>query len=276
MKTILKASLILAAVSYLNFGCKKDDNGGNNTSEQKTVELSSANTTSESLYDDVFSEVLQVNDQSGLNGPSGTEQIFGCATVTVNPQDAGVFPKTVTIDYGTSGCTVLGITRKGKIIYTITGKFRNSGSTLSVTFENYSVNNHKLEGTYSITNSTSGNTPSITTQVTNGKLTYPDGKYYTYSGTRTWLQSAGVGTTSILDDEFTITGSSNVASSEGNTLTATIKTGLLRKMTCLNVVSGTVEVVYNNIPGLLDFGTGECDKNATVKVANKTYDITLP
>jgi hypothetical protein len=81
---------------------------------------------------------------------------------------------------------------------------------------------------------------------------------------------------SILDDEYNLTGNGTITSSEGNTLTAASKTNLLRKVTCVNTVSGQLDLTYNNIAGVLDFGNGECDKAAVITVAGKQYNVTLP
>ncbi len=274
MKANVKSFFAILLASAIGLGCSKDEKPVN-PDEQATVELSAANVTTEGFYDDVFSEVLQVNTEIGLTRPSVQGQTSACATITVEPIDPDVFPKTVTIDYG-SGCSNLGITRKGKIVYTISNKFRYTGATISVSFQNYNINGYKLEGVFSITNNTNGTTVSLATQTNAGKLTYPDGKYYTYSGARTWVMTAGMLTTALSDDEYTVTGNGVLASSTGNTLSGTIKTGLLRKLNCMNIVSGTIDVVYNNIQGLFDYGAGGCDKQATVTVANKVYDVTLP
>jgi hypothetical protein len=274
MKANVKSLIAILLTTVIGIGCSKDEKPVN-PDEQATVELSAANVTAEGLYDDVFSEVLTVNTENGLTRPSGQAQTTACATITVDPIDPDVYPKTITIDYG-SGCTNLGVTRKGKIVYTLTDKFRNPGAIISVSFQNYNVNGYKLEGVFSITNNTSGLTISLATQTTAGKLTYPDGKFYTYSGQRTWVMTAGMLTAALSDDEYTVTGNGLLESSTGNSLAGTIKTGLLRKLSCMNIVSGTIDLVYNNIQGLFDYGTGNCDKQATVKVGDKVYDVTLP
>ena len=271
MKASIKISLVLAVCAGAFFACSKEEKKPVDDT-QTTVELSTANAINDRLYEDVLDEVNSVNLESGLY--LRTAQT--CRTITVENVTANPWPKKVTVDYGT-GCTTGVITRKGKIIYTITNKFLISGSTISVSFDGYSVNDYKLEGAFAITNTTTGNTISFTTQTTAGKLTYPDGKWFTYVGNRAWTQTGGNATPyDVTDDEYTGTGSGTLTSSTGNVLAATIKTGLLRKISCVNVVSGVVEGTFNNIPGSLDFGSGTCDKNATLTVANKTYEVTLP
>jgi hypothetical protein len=144
----------------------------------------------------------------------------------------------------------------------------------NVSFVNYSINNYKVEGSYSITNN-GGN--SITTQVSNGKITWPDGAtWYSFSGTKTLTQTAGAGTIIIADDEFTITGSNTLAASGGTSISATVKTPLLKKISCKYIVSGTVEIRYNLTTGLLNYGSGNCDNQATITVGNQTNPVILP
>jgi hypothetical protein len=280
-KIIIPAAL---GVSILFAACSKDEKTSTTTDNTTLAGLSVANVAAETSFSDAYNEVMVTTEENGLmnRGVTGTVagkpgSPNGCATVTINPAEPAAFPKTVTIDYGTAGCTsASGITRKGKIIYTITGKFRTTGSVISVTFEGYSVNGFAIAGIYSITNNSTGNGLNISTQVTGGKITYPDGTYYNYGGAKTIVQSAGTATPAIADDEFTITGNNTLSSSDGKAVTGTIKTPLLKKNSCRNIVSGSVDIVYNGIKALLDYGSGDCDNTATITVANKTETITLP
>jgi hypothetical protein len=278
MKRIYALS-ILSTVFFsaaLN-SCSKDDKNSTPapTEEDKTVALATVKVNTDALYDDLSMEVLQVNTESGLTSqPASAEQT--CAIINISPSDSAVWPKTVTIDYGTAGCTgVNGYVRKGKIIYTLNKKLMNTGAVLNVSFDNYTVNGYKLEGTYTITNNGSANGLNVSIQLTNGKVTYPDGKFYTKETNTTWIQSAGQGTLIILDDEFDVTGTGTI-SADGNTLTATSKGNLHRTVVCTNTVSGMLDLTYNNIAGTLDFGSGACDKTAVLTVAGKQYTVNLP
>ena len=289
MKTPGKLAVISLSVLILAGACSKNDKEKNTDNEESAAKLTTANVTAESMFEDASNEVLITSQENVLlrSTPSakegetvttyGTNGVNGCASVTINPIGAS-FPKTVTIDYGDAGCAgTLGITRKGKIIYTITGKFSTPGSLISVSFQNYKVNGYGLEGTYSITNTTVGLAPSITTLVTAGKLTYPDASFYAYAGTKTLVQTAGVLTPlNLLDNELSITGTNSITSSDGRSLTATTKTPLLKKFTCRNIVSGTVDFTYNGISGVWSYGAGECDNVATIQVGNWTGTINLP
>jgi hypothetical protein len=270
MATILSASMF--------YSCSKDDSPDNTTppDDLTAQELTAARIQSDLVFDDVSSEVLQVT----LNGTTGAASTTSaaCATVTISPQDLTTWPKTITIDYGSTGCTgINGWVRKGKISYTLTKLPRETGAVVNVSFDNYFVNGYKLEGSYSITNngSTDANL-NITTRLVNGKITYPDGKWYTRTSTINWQQVAGSATASVLDDEFNVTGEAVIKSSANNELITSSKTPLLRKVTCGNFVSGQLNVAYNGIAGVLDFGGGTCDKKATLSLGTRNYEVTLP
>lgn len=259
------------------FSCQKDSNSSSDPNQAEAVSLSTANSNSETLYDDAFNVVLQDGENNNVAGrESSDEGITTCATVTLNPADFTTFPKTMTIDFG-SGCTSSdGVTRSGSITATMSGKIRTAGTTISVTFNNYYVNNYKIEGTYSITNN-GGTGLNFTTQVSNGKITYPgDTTYYMYSGTHTLAQTAGSSTATFTDDSFSITGSSTVSSSAGNNLNVNITTPLVKNAGCKNIVSGIEQFTYNNISGSLNFGDGTCDNLAVLTVGPSTQTITLP
>jgi hypothetical protein len=270
MATILSASMF--------YSCSKDDSPDNATppDDLTAQELTAARIQSDLVFDDVSSEVLQVT----LNGTTGAASTTSaaCATVTISPQDLTTWPKTITIDYGSTGCVgINGWVRKGKISYTLTKLPRETGAVVNVSFDNYFVNGYKLEGSYSITNngSTDANL-NITTRLVNGKITYPDGKWYTRTSTINWQQVAGSATASVLDDEFNVTGEAVIKSSANNELITSSKTPLLRKVTCGNFVSGQLNVAYNGIAGVLDFGGGTCDKKATLSLGARNYEVTLP
>ena len=273
MKNSFTRTLILAVLAISVFqACSKDDKKEDSTSNDKEVGLANAKAVSDVYFDDVSQEVLQVNTESGLT----LRETQTCATVTITPQDA-TFPKTVTIDFG-AGCTgVNGFVRKGKLIYTINKKFAFPGATATVTFDNYSVNDYKLEGTYTLANNGSLTGLSMTATLVNGKITYPDGTWFTRSSVVNWVQVAGTDTPlDFTNDEFNITGSGTVKSSAGNELTVSTETPLLRKFICFNIVSGKLTLAFNNINGVLDYGTGACDKTATLTIGNKDYAVSLP
>jgi hypothetical protein len=271
--------LLVAALfgfALTNASCQKDEAAPQAPAdESKVVALTSQKAVTDALYDDVSMEVIQASADNGLAQPITVQQ--ACASVSIVPQDPAVWPKTITIDYGNAGCTGLnGYVRKGKIIYTLSTRLLSDGAVLNVTFDNYSVNGYKLEGTYIITNNGSTKGLNVTIQLSNGKVTYPDGSWYTKSSNTNWVQSAGQATFSILDDEYSVTGNGSITDMSANLLTAVSKTAMIRRVNCTNTVSGLADLTYNNVSGILDFGSGACDRNAVITVGGKNYEVLLP
>jgi len=263
---------VLIGFALMFNSCKKDKEEKTNKDQTDAAELSVANNIAESLYDDVFNNVLLDGQSNNVAGRGNS-----CATVTLNNSDPDTYPKIMTLDFAT-GCTGFdGLTRKGKIIATLSGRIRTAGTSITISFDNYSVNDFKLEGEFSITNNSGNSGLSFTTQTTNGKLTYPGGTlYYTHSGNHTLTQTAGAGTPSFLDDSFSLTGSGTTASSLGNSLTVNITTPLVKNASCANVVSGVEQFTYNNINGTLDFGDGSRDNLAALTIGSYHQTVILP
>ena len=288
----IRSGAIIAALVLSTFSCKKDSSSGSSTTDdQTTVTLATGATGAESLYDDTFDVVTQSGAQSGVNGTAlavnpvnvkavnrslDAFQAVACAQITLSPADSTSFPKTMTIDYGT-GCTSSnGITRVGKLSVTLTGKLRNPGSVISVTFDNYSVNGYQLQGTYSMTPVAGADSGiNFNISVSNATITTPSNAVYTYSGSETFTQVAGIGTTTVTDDTYNITGNLSY-SGGGLTVSGTIVNPLVRSADCPNITSGTIDYVYKNIKGVLDFGSGTCDNVATMTAGPITNTITLP
>jgi hypothetical protein len=286
----IRMGTLMAALLLSTFSCKKDSSNSSQTAdEQTTVDLASSSTGAESLYDDAFDVVVQSSEESGVSTSSvagltvnSTQSVntytavSACAVITLSPQDPTVFPKTMTIDYG-SGCTSTnGITRKGKLTVSLSGKVRTPGSVISVTFDNYSVNGYQLTGTYALTPVlASGGGINYNITISDGSITLPTGAVYTYSCSETFTQTGGIGTSTVTDDIYSITGNFSY-SGNGNTITGTVTTPLIRSADCKNITTGTIAFIYKSINGTLDFGSGTCDNVATLKVGAKTSTVTLP
>lgn len=275
--TIMKTSGVLTlAIAFAFFSCQKAKEA-TDTKMTDALGLSAASGISETLYDDAFDVVLQDGESNNIAGREyAAAKLTSCATVTLSPADLVTFPKTMTIDFG-AGCTSSNsVVRKGKITAVMSGRIRTAGTTIAVSFDNYFVNGFKLEGSYMITNN-GGTGLNFTRQVSNGKLTYPDGTtWYTYTGTHTLAQTAGSGTATFADDNFAVTGNGSTGSSAGNNLTVTISTPLVKTGTCRNISSGIEQFTYNAISGSLNFGDGTCDNQALLTVGPLSQTITLP
>lgn len=191
----------------------------------------------------------------------------GCPTITVDPADRTTFPKTMTIDFG-DGCSRTGsdIIKKGKMIIVFTGRPRVPGTVATTTFDNYFINDRKMEGT--ITKTYGQNGFNIT--VRDGKLSDADGSI-SFQSTKTIVQIAGQNTRMPQDDVFRMTGRKVVSNSNGGGFTANTTKPVIKKFICPFVVEGTIEI-KNRRDDLIviDYGDGRCDNEYTVTVNGET------
>lgn len=294
-RTIFFASAgILLCAAGVFTACKKNSSNSTSGQEPDAVSLTTSSATADDQYNDVLNVALQVGSggsttlssyvagaSSGNHTmPTGPGGSAPCAVLSVAITDTTKYPVTVSIDFGT-GCTGTdGVVRKGKVTYVFSGKIYTPGTTVTASFDSYSVNGYQLAGTYSITNNSTGNGISFITRVTDGKITFPDASYYAYAGTRGVSQTGGVGTLTVLDDSYSITGSHSFGSSAGKSLVDSITTPLLWQTTCRHIGSGVIGFTYGDgaisLKGTLDYGTGTCDNTATIKVGATTKVIQLP
>lgn len=278
MKT--KVFLIMLSLAFISIhSCTKNSTNPN----QATLNLVDDDAVSGVISEDVFNTVdyasIILENTLDMGSPkSATILADTCPSITIDNLAAGVWPKTITIDYGTACTGFYGNTRSGKIIIIITDRRDVVNSTITVTFQNYFFNGIKLEGTWVFTNLGPNDNQNVVISVilTGGKLTLPDGKTIerSFEHQREWI--AGWNTWNIWDDEILVTGVATGKTIDGIAYTNTITTPLRWKRVCEFIVSGVVKIERAEAdPAELDFGQGECDDVATLIIGNQTKEITL-
>lgn len=200
-----------------------------------------------------------------------------CATIEVEDATPGVFPKVFTVNFG-SGCLHNGVVRSGILTITFTDYFANFGSQMTVERTNYYVNSRKIEGTVVYQNQTTNvQIPKWTRTVTNGKLTTITGSIFTFSGTRTVQQTAGVSTLPLGDNVYEVlSGTHTVSRPNGTSLTVTVVETLIKKYSCNYISQGKLNLQGSLLDGILDYGNNTCDNEATYTHSNGVvYSISL-
>ncbi len=305
MKQVRKShSWLLAAAfatSLLMTSCKKDNTITSNpdpaSEEAATIETVQNDAEAETLFDDVFNITGSMNTNEtgeelgfggGLpgpfmklggrgEGPDSPDSSARCYTITVVPNIPHVFPKTVTINFG-SGCLGRdGKYRKGKIVSIYTAPMRVPGSKVSTTFLGYHVDTFHIEGTHITENTSTSNMQGWKTAVLDGKVTNTNNnRWRKWNSLKQVTQVEGNGTPIYpYDDVFKITGGARGSNSAGHTWGATILDPLIKKFTCRWIVKGTVKIVKNGQEALLDYGTGNCDNQAVIIINGIPRPITL-
>lgn len=231
----------------------------------------------------VISDEAYSNNELKSRGGSGGSGIMGDSVkITRNNADS-----TITIDFGTGvESKRTGKIRKGKIIVKFTGGYWKTGAVITQSFDNYSVNDNKIEGSRSITNNgVSNGIPSWSIQ-SNLTITKTDGKKITWNSTRTRTMTKGYSTPfNWSDDEYEISGSANGITSAGDIYTLTIDKPLFIKLSfnggislCKYILDGKITYTRGASTATLDYGTGgtaSCDNQYTLTYLGKSYLLTF-
>ncbi|RSK49560.1 hypothetical protein [Hymenobacter rigui] len=185
--------------------------------------------------------------------------------------------RTLTLDFGTTNCVgPNGVARRGKIVAVFSGPYRQAGSTVTITLVNYFRNDNQHTGTRTITNLGQG---SWSLDVQNASITTSAGTH-SWASQRVYTRTAGFGTRTIADDEYSVTGQTSGTNRKGVSYTATVQQPLIKKFQagCARTfVAGTVKVLTSREKELLlnydPTGTQACDNIATITVNGTTRTI---
>ena len=260
-----KILILFIAIVTLAASCRKErrDTLGST--------ISTDNNTAENLFSDMFKVVNEVSSETeGIR-----EDLIGCIdTIMV---DTLSNPKTVLIDFGNDDCAGYdGRIRKGTLFITYTGRYREAGSIITITPDNYTVNGYLLQGQKTIENLGLNASGQLHYEITvSGTVTAPDNAWtitYNANRTRTWIE--GQSTLTILDDVYEISGGGSGINRNGVAYTSTITYPLRAEVVCPWIVSGRVTVEPEGYAArYINFGLGECDSGFTVTVNGQVYQL---
>lgn len=195
-----------------------------------------------------------------------------CTEITVSGE---TFPKTVTINYG-DGCLCRdGKFRKGAVILHFTGPLRRPGSVLTVTLRDYFVNRAHIEGIKTITNLSAAGAIKYSVKIEEGRISWPNGRGFTYVGTKTVSQISGMETRTIRDDIYEIQGRNQTVYANGLVVVKNTETPLIKKISCQWLVQGILKIKINDRTLFINYGNGDCDNKAIVSWAGGEREITL-
>ena len=267
-----KISLLMVIATALLFAsCEKD-----NESITPLITSIQEDDLATSYNDEVENEA----DELSVDQPTRTMDASAMFVATDNGRTVvrvvnndGSITKTVTYTSWTNPNGNQNIVKNGKIVITIVGTPSADIYTCTITFENFTINGAKIEGTRVITKTAQYQ---FNATCDNGKITFADGKTYTrsYTRTRTWVDGTAT-PLNVWDDVFEITGTATGINRNGNAYTHTIVNPLRIERTCKYIVSGTITVVVNDKTLSLDYGAGTCDNLATITYNGKTTEIKL-
>ena len=264
--------LIMVLAGLMVSSCQKTE-----PLEETSLEAADDAVLSEALFDDAFAslEIATVMAEIGNKSATVTDT---CPLITITSSGQDFWPRNIVIDYGT-GCAGLNdVIRSGKIIITLSGPRRETGSVRTLTFEDYYINGAKVEGTKTVTNLGPNASQNVVFSVVlvGGKITFPDGKTISRDLEREREYIEGYDTWNPWDDRCLITGMAEGTNLNGLAYTHTIINALEWHAVCRFLVRGTIKFDIEGIePFELDYGDGECDAYATLSRGDDTREIVL-
>lgn len=271
MKTLKISSIfILFAVFTFTFiSCEKDSV----TNTQDAIATTEEVAASEGAFDDVFeqAEIYENGAQKSIDSAG-----YCMPTITIEYPEGTPFPRIVTIDFGTDGCTGRNdAVRKGIIIVKVTAFFLEKGSKRIVTFDNFSVNDYLVEGTKTVTNMGQNDAGNWVRKIEiDGSIITPEGNKITRVSSREREWIAGANTPLYFwDDVFSITGTAKGVNSKGVEYSSEITSPLIKARNCRWIQEGVIEITLGDNTVVIDYGDGTCDNVATATVNGESKEI---
>jgi len=239
---------------------------------EELINLSEAEEVSfvDNMFEDVSMDADYVSFNEDVTNSKSSGDMPGCAVITIEYPEDTPYPRIVTIDFGEEGCAFthqdVTITKKGKIIVSISDRFINPGAVRTVMLDSFYVNDNLIEGTRTMTNNGIGDNGfySFTVELTGGKVITDEGLVIEreYTRTRAWI--AGFDTPKYhFDDEFSVTGNGAGVNSDGISYIREITAELHIARNCPWILSGEITTIAEENDMVVDFGDGTCDNIAT-------------
>ena len=259
-------SLVIIVFSLLFVSCKKDEDTGS------WVDAAEDYATAEAF----IAEIFKIVDEAAKNEPNVFKlSSLDCANITLEADTPGVFPQTLVINFGEVNCIAEDGRRKRGIIKAhFNGRYSETNSVVTITFDNFFINNYKFLNNLSLTNT---GVPFVTTQhqlnISNLKILSSSGKSINVNGNRIFKLISGEITQNADDDVFQISGSFSGSVSNGSSITAAISQPLTLD-TCRSVKSGLLDLNVG-VDGTFNYGDGECDDAATMTIDGRPFFIKL-
>ena len=271
-----KFSLFIIGVLAISFSfssCTKD-----------TTEIQNDNLTTATDYTALLG-ILDLNDldDATLDGmlKSTSEIAFGpCFEVTIHENENNEFwPRSWTFSYTDEECVdCFGNTKLGSVNVVLTDFWKNEGSSRTVTFVDFSINEDKLEGTRNILNTGFNDLENLTFERSFLDASYSraDTASMTWESFRDVEMIAGYESFLAVDDEYMVSGSASGINFSGHSFTATITDELYYKKCSLFPVSGSITIEIEGESSIyINYGEGECDNLADMTIDDVTTEITL-
>lgn len=271
------ATFLLAALLAV-VGCTNVDSPAEFSAED--TDDASSEAIDDSANDDAEDlAITALSSDASIGGKiSSTDDRFECAEVTrTGDKVAG----TIRIDFG-DGCTdKRGRVRRGAILIAYSGVWSEAGSSWTVTFENYFVNDVNISGTRQVKNITTDTLRRrFQVDLEDGEATWPDGRIARRRLNH--IREHERDSSSNLLLRLIIYGTAEGNHRNGRGYQIEILEPLVYERSCaaegvIIPVKGKKLIKHGNRQITVDYGDGTCDNVVTLINANgRTKEIRIP
>ncbi len=225
-------------------------------------------------FDDLLAEIddltyTNFNAKSGFlpeNGPKGKRSV-----ITAYSGDTIIH----TITYGgfVHPNSPNGRVKNGNVVIKVIGHPQQATFWRQISVKNFKMNGNEIFGVKTI-NKVGDLQFAIT--LTEGMIRFANGSTYTRTFSLTRTQITGANSPFFIwDDEFISEGNASGINQHGEHYTHAITLPLVNRRNCRWIVQGAIEFVVGDASAQLDYGDGNCDKEASLTVNGRTSVIDL-
>lgn len=276
LKQTAKFMFLFVVLALIFSSCSNEDTLDVTSQEQDATELARASEIDEAevMLGDLIIESYEAHEAEESGRSAQQRSIPECVTITVVAQQGF---REVTVDFGIEGCLVRGHLLKGQIVFTYQRDPQAQTVMISYTLNDFYLDAKHIMGSKTLLKErTNDNGNPQFTHTLDLTVVWPNGAQASREGVkiREWVEGHGSGVWS--DNVFEITGNWTTTFINGNSHTYEVVIPLRREVICYYFVSGSVDIQRTNSGGVLDYGTGDCDNQATFKFNNgRVVNITL-
>jgi len=248
--------------------CSDDqDTTENNVAEDTTEILAAAEIDEmDAVLGDLIIDSFETFETNSTDRNAQPSSLPECVTVTITAQQNF---RELLIDFGSEGCLIGDHLLRGQIQVSYNRNPEAQEVVINYTLIDFFFNARSVEATRTILRQLSNdNGNPMFTHNLDITVTWPNGVSASRSGTkvREWVEGFGSGVFS--DNVFEVTGDWTTTFVNGNTHSYEVIEPLRREVVCIYFVSGSFSVERTNFGGIFDYGSGECDNEATFTFNN--------
>jgi hypothetical protein len=269
-KLIVGIALLALSSSLLFTSCVRE--------RDTDISLAKDEVIGDFVYSDAFHIASDASTKSTGENLANYKTSGYCAVLT---HDTLSSPRTMVIDFGSINCMSNDSrTRRGKILVSYTTRFADSGNVISISYDNYFVDDYRIMGDQTFINkgkNVAGHSyfsQEVTGKILHADTTIKDTLYWNATREMTWV--SGEDTPMWFDDMYETVGTGNGRGVKGEFYASNITSPLLREVMCRFIKAGKIEMQpQGKALRIIDYGNGNCDQDASVELNNKRYAIDL-